>query len=505
MWYRSVIVGILLLGLLPLSASASLEQTITTSSGRMQLSIPDTWVYRYFPEEEEIFGLDSESLVLGTSFDVIDEYLAGQRFDGSVMFLSAYPYHVFLEEVLGNPVAMLGDVTVFDLSDITRHTYAGLPSAEFYYSEPDNFWVREVLFDAGDLAYRATVYSTRFEDEATLLEVFDSLLPQSIPPEQALDLNQPQRKISTEDERLSFQIPTSWLYWNEGRTSLAFASSGLAYRNIAYGYNPQSNPEAVILVQRVVTSALRAEEVRDGQADLVAVMERLRDENGGLAKNSQLTPSQWQGLPTLESTWLVQGEKDTVLTRTRLLDMGDSVYIIQAQYASKGNVTLQPMIEALFASISYQPFDTPLDPQSEGLEIGQTAPDFTLNNLEGQPVNLSDYRGKVVLMNMWATWCGPCHREAPDMQTFYQEYEGRFEILAVNIAETRAEAQGFVDQYDLTFPVVLDTASRVADLYALEAYPTTYVLSREGVVIDVIRGSFSEAGLRDLLSVYVGR
>lgn len=502
---RLVVIIAIVMAAFPFRLHAAEVQTIATPSGRMQLSIPDQWVYREFPEEEEIRGLDSESLALGTSFNAIDDYLAGQYFDGTVMFFSAYPYHVFLEEVLGNPVAMLGDVSVFDLSEITRETYAGFPSSEFYYSEPGNFWAREVLFDTGEMAYRATVYSTHFEDEATIMEVFNSLAPQSPSLEQVLDLTQPQRKIVSEDGRLGFNIPVSWFYWNEGHTSLSFASSGAAYEHIAYGYDPQENPEVVVLAQRIVTSALRPEEVVNGHADLSVLAARLRDENGGLAKNAELTVGEWQGIPSLDATWLVQGESTTTLTHTRLVDMGDSVYIVQAQYASKGNAKLQPMVDAIFAGMSYQPFDEPLDPSTEGLKIGQTAPDFTLNNLADEPVNLSDYRGQVVLMNMWATWCGPCHREAPDMQVLYEQYKGRFEILAVNIAETRGEAQGFVNQYDLTFPVVLDTASRVANLYELEAYPTTYVLSREGVVIDIIQGSFSEEGLRDLLAVYVGR
>jgi peroxiredoxin len=87
----------------------------------------------------------------------------------------------------------------------------------------------------------------------------------------------------------------------------------------------------------------------------------------------------------------------------------------------------------------------------------------------------------------------------------YQQYNGRFEILAVNVGESQIEARGFQQQYDLSFPILLDEQEEVATLYGLDAYPTTYIIGRDGVIIEKIRGSFTEQTLKDVLAIYVGR
>jgi peroxiredoxin len=251
----------------------------------------------------------------------------------------------------------------------------------------------------------------------------------------------------------------------------------------------------------MVYSGLRPGEAPDGVADLTQIANRVRDENGGLKKNSALTLAELDGLPMLDTSWLIPGADGSVLTHTRLLDAGDSIYLIQAQY----DPSVQPMVDAILSGMAYRAPQALPDPADIGLEVGQRAPDFTLESLTGGDSSLADYRGDVVLMNLWATWCGPCHREAPAMQEFYEDYDGSFEILAVNVGETNLDAQRFVRQYGLTFPVVLDFNFAVADLYELSAYPTTYIIGRDGVIIEKIRGSFTEQGLRDLLAIYVGR
>jgi len=481
----------------PALSVAQTEQTIQTLSGRLSLEIPRAWVMRPFAEEEEIRGLDSETLVMGTSHDVIDAYLARRFFDGTVLFLSAYPYHVFEPSVLGDITAMLADVTVFDPAEIRATNVGSYPAAEFLFEDPDQgFFASEIIFDTGEMTYRTTAYSTRPTEYDLLHEILGSVT--AAPPNLADDLY---RTIRTEDRRLSFDIPAHWLYWLEGENGISFATSGAAYQDIAYAYQPAQNPEAAFIVQRLLYAALRTDEVANGAADLARIAQRLRDENGGLRKNTPFTTFTHDGIPALDAAWLVQGRGGSVLTRTQLLDTGDAVYLIQAQYAAH----LQARVDAVFEQMRYATPPTLLDTSKVGVEIGQTAPDFTLDLVNGGVASLADYRGQIVLVNMWATWCGPCHREAPAMQTYYTQYGGRFEILAVNVGETPREARGFVTQYGLTFPVLLDEQSRVAQLYELNAYPTTYIIGRDGVIIEKIRGSFTEQGLRDLLAIYVGR
>jgi thiol-disulfide isomerase/thioredoxin len=332
-------------------------------------------------------------------------------------------------------------------------------------------------------------------------EVIDTAEFTVIDSDTLLAPDQATRRITSEDGRLAFEIPSNWLYWIEGDTSLTFASSGNAYADLSYSFQPSRNEELVFLMQRLVYSGLRPGELTDGVPDLAIIADRVREENGGLRKNATLTPTDFDGLPMLNASWLIPGTDGSVLTHTRLLDAGDAVYLIQAQY----NPAVQSTVDAILTGMQYNaPAALPI-PGEVGLEVGQLAPDFTLQTLTGSDSSLVDFRGEVVLVNMWATWCGPCHREAPAMQGFYEDYDGAFEILAVNVGETNLDAGRFVRDYGLTFPVVMDFNIVVAELYELNAYPTTNVIGRDGVIIERIRGSFTEQGLRDLLAIYVGR
>lgn len=131
----------------------------------------------------------------------------------------------------------------------------------------------------------------------------------------------------------------------------------------------------------------------------------------------------------------------------------------------------------------------------QGLAVGQRAPDFTLPTLDGQRVSLSDYRGQAVLVNFWATWCGPCGDEMPDFQTVYETYrEAGFAVLAVNNAEAREKVAPFVDDLGVTFTIALDETGEVNDrLYgrAIPGYPTSFLVDRQGVIVAYFPGTVS--------------
>ncbi|WHX24997.1 redoxin domain-containing protein [Virgibacillus halodenitrificans] len=119
----------------------------------------------------------------------------------------------------------------------------------------------------------------------------------------------------------------------------------------------------------------------------------------------------------------------------------------------------------------------------EGTEIGDTAPDFELVSTNEEKVKLSDYRGKKVMLNFWATWCPPCREEIPDMQNFYDEKE--IVILAVNLTQTEAKKQdveNFMEKHRVTFPVLLDEASDVSNKYRIQPIPTTYMIDSQGKI-----------------------
>lgn len=131
---------------------------------------------------------------------------------------------------------------------------------------------------------------------------------------------------------------------------------------------------------------------------------------------------------------------------------------------------------------------------------GFAAPDFTLDLLGGGEVTLSDLRGLVVIVNLWASWCPPCRAEMPAMQRLYEANRARgLEILAVNTAyqDSRTSAQDFISEYGLTFPIPLDLSGSVARQYQLRALPTTFFIDPEGIIRQVvIGGPMSEATLQ---------
>jgi thiol-disulfide isomerase/thioredoxin len=120
------------------------------------------------------------------------------------------------------------------------------------------------------------------------------------------------------------------------------------------------------------------------------------------------------------------------------------------------------------------------------------APDFTLNTPKGARISLASLKGKVVFLNFWATWCGPCRIEMPSMEAVYKQLKGRgFEVLAVDVRERPQDVQNFLDEFNLTFPAVLDTTGRTSRVYNITAFPTTFVLDREGNIIVRLVGSIN--------------
>lgn len=119
---------------------------------------------------------------------------------------------------------------------------------------------------------------------------------------------------------------------------------------------------------------------------------------------------------------------------------------------------------------------------SSGL-TGQTAPDFVLRSSTGENLRLSEYRGDVVMINFWATWCGPCRQEMPLLDELYGRYQRvGFSLLGVNIDDDSRRAMAMVKELGVRFPVLFDEEKKVSKLYEVEAMPLTILLDREGTV-----------------------
>lgn len=135
---------------------------------------------------------------------------------------------------------------------------------------------------------------------------------------------------------------------------------------------------------------------------------------------------------------------------------------------------------------------------------GFLAPDFTLDTLGGDPVTLSDLRGRVVVINLWASWCPPCRAEMPALQAAYEADQDRgLVILAVNMTyqDSVDDAAAFLEEFGLTFPVPLDRDGTVARQYLLRALPSTYFVGPDGTIRQaIIGGPMSEATIRSEVS-----
>lgn len=128
---------------------------------------------------------------------------------------------------------------------------------------------------------------------------------------------------------------------------------------------------------------------------------------------------------------------------------------------------------------------------------GSRAPDFTLPDLKGNMVSLSEYKGKVVFVNFWATWCKPCREEMPSMELLYRDLKSRgepFEILAVSIdSEGPDVVERFGKEFNLTFPILHDRKGRIKELYKTTGVPESFIVDQNGYVAQKILGAYDWA------------
>jgi len=121
---------------------------------------------------------------------------------------------------------------------------------------------------------------------------------------------------------------------------------------------------------------------------------------------------------------------------------------------------------------------------------GGHAPNFTLPGLNGKMVSLADYKGQVVLLNIWATWCRPCVEEMPSMEKLYQTLKDeKFVILAVSIDESGADVvRPFMKKHKLSFPALIDSAGTLKNLYRTTGVPESFIISKQGGILEEIIG-----------------
>jgi cytochrome c biogenesis protein CcmG, thiol:disulfide interchange protein DsbE len=134
-------------------------------------------------------------------------------------------------------------------------------------------------------------------------------------------------------------------------------------------------------------------------------------------------------------------------------------------------------------------------------QVGASLNNFSLNDIHGQKVQLSDYKGKVVLVNAWATWCPPCRAEMPDINAYYQAHQkDGFMVLAVNAGDPQSSAAAFAQSNQLEFPILLDSNLSLLDGFSIHDFPTSIVVGRDGRVKYIQVGMFTPRALDSVVT-----
>ena len=138
------------------------------------------------------------------------------------------------------------------------------------------------------------------------------------------------------------------------------------------------------------------------------------------------------------------------------------------------------------------------DEFTSDISIGEEAPNFTLKNLEGEEVSLSDYRGNIVLVNFWATWCKYCDIEMPDLQKLDSENEDLV-VLAVNVMEDESTVEEYIEKGGYYFDLALDKEGDIAKTYLVSCLPTSYFVDKDGILLGGVPGMMTYAQMNQLV------
>jgi peroxiredoxin len=151
----------------------------------------------------------------------------------------------------------------------------------------------------------------------------------------------------------------------------------------------------------------------------------------------------------------------------------------------------------LAAAVAYTLYANFTKDERGQIQAGDHAPDFVLTDMDGEKHKLSDYKGQGVFLNFWGTWCKPCEKEMPYMNSQYKEFKDKgVQILAVNVSESEFLVNRFISKHGLEFPVVIDKNGDVLNAYGVDPLPTTFLINPEGKVEKVLTGTMTEEDVK---------
>jgi len=143
-------------------------------------------------------------------------------------------------------------------------------------------------------------------------------------------------------------------------------------------------------------------------------------------------------------------------------------------------------------------------PRIVGAAVGQYAPDFTLKNLDGEKVSLSDYAGKPIVLIFWATWCPYCEQEVPALKSVYQNYQSQgLVVLAVNSGDSASKVKKYRSSHQINYPIVLDSNKKISNKYHVSGVPYYYLINANGKIIYAASGMFGQTALENNVRVLI--
>ncbi len=158
--------------------------------------------------------------------------------------------------------------------------------------------------------------------------------------------------------------------------------------------------------------------------------------------------------------------------------------VIFAGACKRGEQAVAPQSQTSATTTQQQPQQAPPPPEA-GTDLGATMPEYTATLLDGSKFDLATHRDKVVLLNLWATWCGPCRAEIPELEKMHAEYGPKgFEVIGVSLDEGGVETvKQFVDEQKMAYPIVLDPEGKLANVFQTSVLPTTALIDRKGRIL----------------------
>lgn len=500
-------------GVSPVTHAQETTQVIAPLSGRYTLEVPAGWL----TSQEEISGLQGffleEIVVMADSAEALRALQINNlsvSLTGRSLVANVFPTALAWtgSEPATEP-AQIFPVILGPLAEqATYFEIDGYPAArtDQYFGAPyDRAAIAgQTAVIVDDLVY-LIVYSG--PDAASLADLHTlaaTLKIASIEPAQLIDpANLSARSpLVTADARVQVQFAPGWLVSLSGSAPevLTIITEPAAMLDYYLGISRDSTlPGLLIRIETQPYEWLFGTSAMQPTADdrSLLVGETLAS-LGGESSGGLIEITRADGIPALQMD-VQNAFSGANSARILLFDPGQSMYVVTfIAPTERWESDYLPLIEAVTATLVFNPLETTQTTEGTqvtiGLQIGQQAPNFSLQTLDGETVALQDFRGQIVLLNFWATWCPPCRVEMPDLQSAYAAAENEgFVVLAINLQETAPQAQTFVDEFGLTFPILLDPDAMVTRLFNVTGFPTSYILDRDGIIRERMAGALTRS------------